>query len=160
MRINLKNLPFSLLLPYVFTTSDDTSIKCCCNYCESYFRASSRISVAGMMTRLLAALSEFQIPVGQEIIVFSKTYRSALRLFPGHEVARAWVNLLSLIVLRLRMSGTTPLLPLRAFTTRTEKSLASLTALYCEQSLLGTRKCSQSFVICSFHTGRICGNWY
>ena len=64
---NLQNLLFFLSLPYVFTTSDDISNDVCNSY-ESFFSALSRCSVAGIATRLQAALSGFQIPVGQESI--------------------------------------------------------------------------------------------
>jgi hypothetical protein len=85
---NLKNLLFFLSLPYVFTTSDDICNYVCNSY-ESFVSALSRSSVAGIATRLQAALFGFQIPVGQQIIVFSKTERSALGFFPGDNSARA-----------------------------------------------------------------------
>jgi hypothetical protein len=56
---NLENLLFFLSLPYVFTTSDDISNDVCDSY-ESFVNALSWSSVAGIATRLLAALSGFQ----------------------------------------------------------------------------------------------------
>jgi len=85
---NLKNFLFFLSLPYVFTTSDDISNDVCYSY-ESFVSALSQSCVAGVATRLQAALFGFQISVRQEIIVFSKTERSALGLFPGDNSARA-----------------------------------------------------------------------